>query len=306
MKFTWNVVVAICSLLTATESFAHRGNNFGSGGDPIREVFNAGRVFALDLLQGPKESELVSGLSAAERASYDELKASAVEHLHVAEHQWKNWSQSSCARATTSSPTIIHMSYDLCDVEAPNAVAATKILLEVALRSQAEVADFANAKAIALHLITAWAHVNPDTHAKAKSFSLVRGTVTGAWICSDTLRQQSYQIDVSPVGLVKAPAAVFPGAIEADKLEFVTFLTLNQARDQFRAEGILRRLRPPAQRHDNIIYAPTCNYPFALDLIQSGERNSLVIQFEASGRPQSNEGCGIGSRLMRSLICKRP
>lgn len=306
MKFMMNTLVAVCGLVAATQVHAHRGNDFGNGGDPIREVFNAGRVFALDLLEGSKENELVRDLTVSERSTYQALKASAVEHLRVAEHQWDDWSQSSCARVAIDNPNIIRMSYDMCATEAPHAVAATRLLLEAALRSHGQVADFAAGKAIAVQLVKAWASANPESYAKAKSFSLTRATVTGSWVCSDATYNQTYHVEVLPVGLVKAPLALFPGSIADDKLEFVTFLTLNQARDQFRAEGILKRLRPLAQKHDNIIYAPTCDYPFALDLIQSTEDNAMIIQFDASGRPRSSEGCGVGLRMTRTFLCRRP
>ena len=307
MKFALNTLIAICSLSTATQVVAHRGNDFGNGGDPIREVFNAGRVFALDLLQGSKNEQLLAGLSAPARATYLNLEGSAVGHLSVAEHQWGDWSQSTCARTTMQNVNIINMSYDVCAAAAPNAVAATRILLESALRSHAGVADFADTKAIAEHLVAAWESVNPDTYAKAKAFSLSRGTVTGAWICGGADAGQTFSIEVSSVGLVKAPLAIFPGSsVATDKLEFVSFLTLNQTRDQFRAQGLLKRSRPAAQEHDNVIYGPTCNYPFALDLIQTADQKAMTVQFGASGMPQWSDGCGVGSKITRSLVCKRP
>jgi hypothetical protein len=294
------LILMIASVVVSTSAFGGRGNDFGNGGDPVREVFNAARVFAQDVAKQIEASELNS-VSDSERAAWSKHQANIQKHLSQVEHRWsKNDAVKNCARMDARENEVMHLSYKHCRSVAPNAALATSLLLNMAWRAVADLKDWSKGNVVIEAVIMQWEQESVQAVEKAKTFSVERPSVAGKWKCQIGSADVMAEVRQDNILVLDWPVTAHG---KANKVRFSSFLTLNANRSNFQANGMLTLSRPAAGEHSNVVYDPTCNYPYAVEFKSGASSDALILEMRSAGKPEIADGCGAFHPSMYSTSC---
>ncbi len=304
MKHPIKIYVTLSALMLNSAALLARGTDFGNGGDPIREVFNASRVFSGDLLRDitPKDSALASGSIDLQNA-YAKYRTTLSQHIAKAEHQWgPNLELKRCLRPSTANADILMLSYEHCTNLAPTAVRAMPILLRGSLMAIADLRDYPTIDPLVDKLVTIWQYRNPAAAQRAAAFTVTRPSIGGVWSCE--IGNKDFSIEIYPAGLVKGNIPQ-PTTYGEGIIKFSSFVTLTQDRTAFQAEGkLLLASAPTSSQYDNVIYQSTCDYSFQARLSRGLDSTELGIDLSSTGRPDLANRCPTLPAVRKVFTCQ--
>lgn len=282
MPYSKKIKLRVClvGFLTATQLFAQaeeytrRGTDVGNGGDPVREIFNAARIYAEKILGHLSEDVTMlddreGTLSEKVKEKVISAKDNLIRHIRNDLHRWGNFKFSKCSSIDVSELDSILFDYRECATKISNSYLATRELLKITI-SKSILLSQKDTDEVTEILIRNWSTSFKKEATDAINIMLNHQGIIGKWVTlnSDVAAQ------IFPKGVLRLINR--RGNTELRIIDFITWIPEEM---RFHASGHLVCSQTTATRNLNTVTEAICRQPIKIYVTPSQDQTELEVNY---------------------------